>query len=404
MKPWTPEEVLAQLVREEALSTWLQRQPEDISAHLRLGAPDRGDGTRQDKRAQALIAAVRELPAPQRQRLADALLHAAQLASPAGFKAMTNAAMNRPEVYRGLMQHDSALQCSFWLHVHHPEVFELACADECLDENRLRSHQYGLAAGAMPATEPAALQALCDELGGYLRRYYGFEGQAHASLCERTPGVYLLGVELKQLPAALGGALSLSLEHAPHTGAVRTLVDGNADMHRRLVAAFARHLLGAPVEPERLWPTPYDLTVFRQALPSCPGFDGDPTRLQLRALRFASPDESSTLCFELTGDDDLQQANALVSEQLPHNDPLAERWRIIGASLMLHHPPMAGQTFRPAVRVVLTSGGQSNLHRFDPALQANIEGHLVRLGVLQPAQTLRTSLSSATVERERDTA
>ncbi|MCH2221858.1 MAG: hypothetical protein MK097_16265, partial [Dechloromonas sp.] len=40
------------------------------------------------------------------------------------------------------------------------------------------------------------------------------------------------------------------------------------------------------------------------------------------------------------------------------------------------------------VTVEVTRRGRLNLHKFDAALQAQLEGYLVSLGILQPGQTL----------------
>lgn len=36
----------------------------------------------------------------------------------------------------------------------------------------------------------------------------------------------------------------------------------------------------------------------------------------------------------------------------------------------------------------MTSKGRLNLHKYDEALQAQLEGYLVDIGILQPGQTL----------------
>ena len=40
------------------------------------------------------------------------------------------------------------------------------------------------------------------------------------------------------------------------------------------------------------------------------------------------------------------------------------------------------------ITVEVTRRGRLNLHKFDAALQAQLEGYLVTLGILQPGQTL----------------
>jgi hypothetical protein len=52
------------------------------------------------------------------------------------------------------------------------------------------------------------------------------------------------------------------------------------------------------------------------------------------------------------------------------------------------YPPEPGKTRPKVVTIEVTRKGRLNLHKFDAALQAQLEGYLVSLGILQKGQTL----------------
>jgi len=76
----------------------------------------------------------------------------------------------------------------------------------------------------------------------------------------------------------------------------------------------------------------------------------------------------------------------LLAEKLP--GPLAENWLVTGAHINLYYPPEPGKTRPKVVTIEVTRKGRLNLHKFDAALQAQLEGYLVSLGILQKGQTL----------------
>ena len=61
---------------------------------------------------------------------------------------------------------------------------------------------------------------------------------------------------------------------------------------------------------------------------------------------------------------------------------------ITAARINLYYPPEPGKARSKVVTVEVTRRGRLNLHKFDAALQAQLEGYLVSLGILQPGQTL----------------
>ena len=67
---------------------------------------------------------------------------------------------------------------------------------------------------------------------------------------------------------------------------------------------------------------------------------------------------------------------------------MAENWLVTAARINLYYPPELGKTRSKPIAIEVTRKGRLNLHKFDAALQAQLEGYLVTLGILQPGQTL----------------
>lgn len=76
----------------------------------------------------------------------------------------------------------------------------------------------------------------------------------------------------------------------------------------------------------------------------------------------------------------------LLEEKLP--GPLAENWLVTAAQINLYYPPEPGKSRAKVVTIEITRKGRLNLHKFDAVLQAQLEGYLVSLGILQNGQTL----------------
>ena len=58
------------------------------------------------------------------------------------------------------------------------------------------------------------------------------------------------------------------------------------------------------------------------------------------------------------------------------------------AQVNLYYPPEPGRTRPKVVSIEVTSKGRLNLHKFDAKMQAQLEGYLVAVGILQKGQTL----------------
>ena len=66
----------------------------------------------------------------------------------------------------------------------------------------------------------------------------------------------------------------------------------------------------------------------------------------------------------------------------------AERGAVTAALVNLYYPPEPGRTRPKVVTIEVTSKGRLNLHKFDAKMQAQLEGYLVAVGILQKGQTL----------------
>jgi len=58
------------------------------------------------------------------------------------------------------------------------------------------------------------------------------------------------------------------------------------------------------------------------------------------------------------------------------------------AQINLYYPPEPGKARAKVVTIEITRKGRLNLHKFDAALQSQLEGYLVALGILSKGQTL----------------
>lgn len=81
-----------------------------------------------------------------------------------------------------------------------------------------------------------------------------------------------------------------------------------------------------------------------------------------------------------------RSVHELLKEKLP--GPLESQWAVTAAQVNLYYPPEPGRTRAKVVTIEVTSKGRLNLHKFDAKVQAQLEGYLVAVGILQKGQTL----------------
>ena len=220
-----------------------------------------------------------------------------------------------------------------------------------------------------------------------------------AQLVERSPGVYLLSVHVKDLSMVqlefqgddlkrrVGNPnIHSVLEYSSATGVTRSLVKGGAKYHQMLLKAFAEHLLHVKLDAHRLLPPTLDLSVLRL------GFDVPQAEvdgfnvLQVKSISLLSPDTQLKIDCTAMASSEHRCVTDLLAEKLP--GPLAENWLVTAAHINLYYPPEPGKARAKVVTIEVTRKGRLNLHKFDAALQAQLEGYLVELGILQKGQTL----------------
>ena len=220
-----------------------------------------------------------------------------------------------------------------------------------------------------------------------------------AHLVERSPGVFLLSVHVKDmamLRLEFEGAtlkrrvgnpnIHMVLEYAKSTGVVRTLVRGGAKYQQMLVEAFAEHVLGVKASAHKIKSPTLDLSMLRTGFDVPEVFEDGFSMVQLKALTLLSPD--TALKIECTAMQSSQQRSVhdLLKEKLP--GPLEGQWAVTAAQVNLYYPPEPGRTRPKVVTIEVTSKGRLNLHKFDAKMQAQLEGYLVAVGILQKGQTL----------------
>ena len=180
--------------------------------------------------------------------------------------------------------------------------------------------------------------------------------------------------------------IHMVLEYAKATGVVRTLVRGGAKYQQMLVEAFAEHVLGVKANAHRIKSPTLDLSMLRTGFDVQEAFEDGFSMVQLKALTLLSPD--SALKIDCTAMQSSQQRSVheLLKEKLP--GPLEGQWAVTAAQVNLYYPPEPGRTRPKVVTIEVTSKGRLNLHKFDAKMQAQLEGYLVAVGILQKGQTL----------------
>ena len=176
----------------------------------------------------------------------------------------------------GLVACQSDIHRSFWLYANHPALFERACEFDYLERHGSQAQQHDLGVRRRPRLSDAALAALRQAISAFYQRELQCGDGSAAYVVERSPGVFLLTVHVKDLAMLrleFEGAnltrrvgnpnIHMVLEYSARTGVARTLMRGGAKYHQMLVDAFAEHLLGVKVDAHRIKPPTLDLSVLR---------------------------------------------------------------------------------------------------------------------------------------------
>jgi hypothetical protein len=352
--------------------------------------------------SRALVDAIRTwADIPARDRLIGNLMASVQLSDGAGKQAMFQAAAGDGSALMGMVACQSDLHRSFWLYAKRPNLFERACEFDYLERHGTQAQQHDLGVKRKPDTSDAALTALRQAISAFYQRELQCGDGNAAYLVERSPGVFLLTVHVKDLAMLrleFEGAnlmrrvgnpnIHMALEYAVATGVVRTVVRGGAKYHEMLVDAFAEHLLGVKVELHRIKPPTLDLSVLKLGFDVPQAVADGFVALQVKSISVLSPDTALKLDCTAMASSEQSCITELMREKLPNENPLAHGWLVTAARINLYYPPEPGKARSKVITVEVTRRGRLNLHKFDAALQAQLESYLVTLGILQPGQTL----------------
>ncbi|MDY0329680.1 MAG: hypothetical protein RBR52_04195 [Thiomonas sp.] len=351
--------------------------------------------------SQFLVDAVKVWPdtAARDQMIAN-LMAAVQLGDAAGQQAIFEAAAADGAALTGLATLcQSDVHRSFWLYIHHPTLFERAYDFSFWEHHGPQSQQYDLGLKRQPDGSDRQLAALRNAISAFYEREMHCGDGSVAHLVERSPGVFLLTVHVKDmamlrlefegstLKRRVGNPnIHMVLEYAKSTGVVRTLVRGGQKYQQMLVEAFAEHVLGVKANAHRIKSPTLDLSMLRTGFDAPEAFEDGFSLVQLKALTLLSPD--AALKIECTAMQSSQQRSVheLLKEKLP--GPLEGNWAVTAAQVNLYYPPEPGRTRARVVTIEVTSKGRLNLNKFDPKMQAQLEGYLVSVGILQKGQTL----------------
>ena len=348
----------------------------------------------------ALVEAVLAWPdSAVRDRLAAKLRASVQLGDDAGQQALFEVATGTPTALAGLATCQSDVHRSFWLYVKHPDLFDRAGDLDYFDRHGSQAQQHDLGIRRRPDTSEAALTGLRQAVSAFYQKEMRCGDRSKAYVVERSPGVFLLSVHVKDvamlrlefegddLKRQVGNPnIHSVMEYAMATGVTRSLVKGGAKYHQMLLDAFAEHLLGVKVDARRIRPPTLDLSALRLGFDVPQAIADGFIALQVKSLSLLSPDDRLKLDCTAMASSDQRCVTDLLQDKAP--DFLAENWLVTAARINLYYPPEIGKTRSKPIAIEVTRKGRLNLHKFDAALQAQLEGYLVTLGILQPGQTL----------------
>lgn len=374
-----------------------------------LAMPDEFDWTDAPETSRALVEAIRAWPdVIPRDRLIANLMASVQLGDSGGKQAMFQTAAANGAVLLGLVACASDIHRSFWLYVNHPALFDSAGDVDYFERHGSQAQQHDLGLCRHPDTSDAALTGLRNCVAAFYQREMQCGDGSAAYLVERSPGVFLLTVHIKDLAMLrleFEGAnltrrvgnpnIHMVMEYSATSGVTRSLVRGGAKYQDMLVAAFSEHLLGVKVDAQRLKPPTLDLSVLRL------GFDVPDARndgfdvLQVKFISVLSPSLALKLDCTATASSEQRSVTDLLRQEFPAEDPLSRGWMVTAAHINLYYPPEPGKVRPKLVTIEVTRKGRLNLHKFDAKMQAQLEGYLVTLGILQRGQTLNAQESNA---------
>ena len=370
------------------------------------------DWNDEDNVSQRLVDAVRVWSdTSARDSMAARIMSAIQLADPVCKQTLFQAASRDGAALAGLAACQSDLHRSFWLSMQHPVLFEQACEFDYLERHGPQAQQHDLDVHGKPDLSDSAMATLQEFISAFYQKELRCGDGCVAYALERSPGLFLLTVHVKdlamlhlefegvRLKRRLGYPnIHMVLEYSQRTGVARTLVRGGTKYHQMLVDAFAECLLGVKVDAQRIKPPTLDLSVLRQGFDVPQAMRDGFVALQVKILSVLSPDAALKLDCTAMASSEHGCVTKLLAKSFPNENPLQHGWLITTAKINLYYPPEHGKVRSKPITVEVTRRGRLNLHKFDAALQAQLEGYLVTLGILQPGQTLSAQEFDETFE------
>jgi hypothetical protein len=378
----------------------------------RAGLPVQGDWwDRGVCSSHALIQAIDAWPdGVARDALFAKLMASVALGDTPGQQAMFQMAASHSEALTGLVACQSDLHRSFWLAMQHPALFEQACEMNYLERHSSQVQQYDLKARIRPDISEAAIDHFRQAISSFYQRELRCGDGCVAYAVEHSPGIFLLTVHVKdlamlhlefegqQLKRRVGNPnIHMVLEYSQATGVVRTFVKGGSKYHQMLVGVFADQILGTLVDAQRIKAPTLDLSVLKGGFYVPQAVDDGFVALQVKSITVTSPQTNLQIECTAMACNEQRCVTQLLDSEFPNENPLSKNWRVSAARLNLYYPTQPGSKARnKLVTVEVTRRGRLNLHKFDSALQAQLEGYLVDLGILRRGQTLRAHERSRT--------
>jgi len=349
--------------------------------------------------SRALLDCVRQWQdIPAKDRLVGELAACLPLADSPGQQAIFQVAASDGSALLGLATCKSDLHRAFWLYRHHPALFGNALDADFIERRGGQSQQHALGIKRHPNTTKPALAAFDHAVSKFYQRKLHCGDGVESTIFQRSPGVFLLTIHVKDLATMhlefQGKSLTRRvgnpsihgmLEYSERTGVVRTLIRGGAAFHQMLAGEFATHLLGQAVDAKRIKPEKLDLRQFRAGVDFPQAIKDGFVAVQLKQMTMLSP--TGRLKIECTAMAAAQNQSVtdLMQEELPA--PLEGDWAVTAVQINLYYPGEAGRRNR-LVTAELTSMGRLRLPMRDPVMKANVERYLVEKGILARDQSL----------------
>jgi hypothetical protein len=357
--------------------------------------------------SQSILAMIQNAEPPRRARAIAELMVAGQLQTPAGERAALEAATQHPAALAGMAAATGSLHRSFWLYVHHRDLFDAACAMEYLDAHSSQAQQFSTEVKQRPSNDGIAQQGFCWATGLLYQSQLGCGERVVSQLIERSDDVFLLTAyvqdlatlqlefEGEQLARRVGHpTIHMVLEYCASTGIARALVKGGAKFQQGLVRNFAKHYLNVEIDAKKIQPIALNLTKLRQGVQLPTTNDLGFVAAMVKELTVLSDDRALKLCCTATAASDRAGVTELLKAHLPSDNPVEQGWQVVSATINLYLQ-QPGKTRTRTVAVEVTSQGRLNLHKYEPAVQEALEAYLVELGVMSHSDTLMpTTLSS----------